>query len=408
MRRYAYMPAFAQNANRYAYIRPHGPGPVSVSDIIVGDARGETDRTRELDEDVRSLCWSGTSIIALVTNHLLGSIAIIPPRGKAQTIAIGRLSVESVDATPTGRLVYVASAYGVPPEIYTSKPGSPPRAITNENTTLRRYAYGRAEAITWTGRDGERSEGVVIHPPHERSGKRYPLLLWAHGGPEGESAGLGFNEEYPGGYDAGLIAAANGWYAFFPNYRGSNDFGNAHEHAVYRDPGVGPSSDIMAGLSLVEHRYPIDNRREAIGGHSYGGYLSAWIIGHTTRFRCAIVADAAVDFREAYDLSGSGNLSWARDSLGGTPASVPQIYRDGSPLTYVGAVRTPAIIITGLADETVPFTESWSYYHALRDRGVPARLVAIPHAHHTPSDPIQLEAYYLRMSRWLAAYLDPR
>jgi dipeptidyl aminopeptidase/acylaminoacyl peptidase len=392
IRQYAYLPTFAPSGNRYAYIRPHGPGPVSTSDIVVGDARGETDRTASLDRDVSAVLWRGSSIVALVQNHVLGSIALVPPTGAPRVLDLGRLSVESVDATATMRLAYVASSYGVPPEIYTSLPGTKPRAVTNENAALRRYDYGRAERVQWTAADGEVSEGVVIHPPHERPNVKYPLLLWLHGGPEGESAGLGFGQEYPGGYDAGIMAAANGWYAFFPNYRGSNDEGSAHEHGVYRDPGEGPMRDVMAGLAAVETRFPaIDTKHESVGGHSYGGYMTAWIIGHTTRFRSAIVADGA-------------NLSWTRDSFGGTPASTPQLYRDGSPITYANAVRTPTLIITGLADEVVPFSESWSYYHALRDRGVPVHLVAIPTAHHTPSDPVRLEAYYRRMSAWLAEH----
>jgi len=410
VRHYVYYPQFAPGSKTYAYVRPHGPGPVSVNDAIVVSPDGaETDRTQNLDRDVANIRWAGNTLVALAQDHLLSTIVLVPPAGAPQRVNVGRLNVEGVDADPRLRLAFVASAYGVPPELYVAvKPGATPRAITHENAALRRYDYGRAEPITWTASDGERSEGVVIHPPHERAGVKYPLLLWSHGGPEGEASGLGFGEEYGGGYDAGIMAAANGYYSFFPNYRGSNDFGNVHEHGVYRDPGAGPARDVLAGLSEVERRYPIDTRREAIGGHSYGGFMTAWIIGHDARWRCAIVADGAVDWRQAYDLSGTGNLSWTRDSLGGTPANpdAAPLYRDGSPITYVGAVRTPTLIITGLADETVPFSESWEYFHALRDRHVRARLVAIPTAHHTPSDPVRLAAYYRTMSDWLKSHVS--
>ncbi len=409
VQRYVYYPMFAASGGQYAYVRPHGPGPVSVNDAIVASPNGaETDRTQDFDSDVTAIHWGGDTLVALAQDHLRSTIVLLPPSGAPQRVDVGALSVEAVDADAHQRLAFVASAYGVPPELYViAAPSAAPRAITHENDALQRYDYGRAEGITWTGPDGERSEGVVIHPPHERSGVRYPLLLWSHGGPEGEASGLGFGQEYGGGYDAGVMAAANGWYSFFPNYRGSNDFGNAHEHGVYRDPGQGPARDVLAGLAEVERRYPVDTRREAIGGHSYGGFMTAWIIGHDARWKCAIVADGAVDWRQAYDLSGTGNLSWTRDSLGGTPASpdAASLYRTGSPISYVGAVRTPTLILTGLADETVPFSESWEYYHALRDRHVPVRLVAIPTAHHTPSDPVRLEAYYRTMSAWLVAHL---
>jgi dipeptidyl aminopeptidase/acylaminoacyl peptidase len=407
VRQYVYYPRFAPSGARYAYVRPHGPGPVSEDDAVIVSQTGESNRTGALDRDVLEIRWSGDTLVALVQDHVLGKIVIDSPAGM-QRFNAGRLSVESFDAAAGRRFAFVADAYGVPPELYVARGlHGTPHAITHENTALRHYDYGHADRIEWTASDGERSEGVVIVPPRARPGVRYPLLLWMHGGPEGESSGLGFNQQYPGGYDAGIPAAANGWYAFFPNYRGGNDFGNAHEHAIFRDPGEGPARDVLAGLAEVERRYPVDPKREAIGGHSYGGYMTAWIIGHDTRWKCAVVANGAVDLVAGYALSGDGNLSWQRDSLGGTPAQIPQLYHDGSPMTYADAVRTPTLIVTGLADDEAPFTESWEFFHALRDRHVPVRLVAIPTAFHTPADPVRLEAYYKTMFDWFAAHLEP-
>lgn len=410
VRQYAYFPTFAASGGRYAYVRPHGPGPVSVNDAVVGELGSgmESDATASLDRDVSGIRFAGDTLVALAQDRMLRALVVRSSGGALRKISAGGLSVESFDTNASGRVAFVASGYGIPPEVYvTTIEGGALRVLTHDNAALRRYDYGRAERIEWTASDGERSEGVVIHPPRERAGVRYPLLLWMHGGPEGESSGLGFGEEYGNGYDAGVLAAASGWYSFFPDYRGGNDFGNAHEHAVFGDPGVGPSRDVLAGLADVEQRFPVDPKREAIGGHSYGGFMTAWIIGHDTRFRCAVVADGAVDWREAYDLSGTGNLSWTRDSLGGTPAQIPQLYHDGSPISYVDAMHTPTLIITGIADDVVPFTESWELYHELRDRNVPVRLVAIPTAHHTPSDPVRLEAYYRVVFAWYAAHLRP-
>jgi dipeptidyl aminopeptidase/acylaminoacyl peptidase len=408
VRRYVYFPTFAPSGERYAYVRPHGPGPVSINDAVIADlaSGGERDATALLDRDVSGIRFAGSALVALAQDHLLRTLVVAAPGSGLRRLWAGGLSVESFDTNASGRVAFVASGYGIPPELYvmTIARGTL-RALTHENAVLRRYDYGRAERIEWTGPDGERSEGVVIHPPRERAGVRYPLLLWMHGGPEGEASGLGFGEEYDDGYDAGVLAAASGWYSFFPDYRGGNDFGNEHEHAIFGDPGAGPARDVMAGVADVEQRFPIDLKREAIGGHSYGGFMTAWIVGHETRFICAVVADGAVDWREAYDLSGAGNLSWTRDSLGGTPAQIPQLYHDGSPISYAGTMRTPMLIITGLADDVVPYTESWELYHALRDRNVSVRLVAIPTAVHTPSDPVRLEAYYRTVFAWYRAHV---
>ncbi len=409
-RQYAYEPLAAPRGNTYAYVRPHGPGPVTISDVVVGtlDSNEERDVTNDLDRDVSAPQWLGDSVLTVVADGAYDKMVVVPPTGAPRKLDVGALSVESAAGNAKGEIAFVATAYGKPPELYvTSAAGGSARAITHENAAMLRYDYGRAEHITWTGPDGEASDGVLVHPAGERPGAKYPLLLWSHGGPEGEFSGLGFGEEYAGGYDAGIMASANGWYSFFPNYRGSNNLGNAHEHGVYRDPGEGPSRDVLAGLAQVERTSPIDTSRECIGGHSYGGFMTAWIIGHDARWKCAIVADGAVDWHQAYELSGTGNLSWTRDSLGGTPVdpTAAPLYTTGSPITYAAAVKTPTLIITGLRDEVVPFTESWTYFHALRDRNVTAKLIAIPTAHHTPSDPVRLESYYRHMETWLREYL---
>jgi dipeptidyl aminopeptidase/acylaminoacyl peptidase len=167
-------------------------------------------------------------------------------------------------------------------------------------------------------------------------------------------------------------------------------------------------SDVMAGLAAVEARGAIDPTHECVGGHSYGGFMTGWIIGHDARWRCAVIGDGAVDWIETYDLSAVGNLAWARDSLGGSPwasAALLQRYREQSPITYATQVKTPTLLLTGLLDQTVPFTESWEYYHALQDIGTPVRLIAIPTAHHTPHDPVRLESYERHILDWLGAYV---
>ncbi len=408
LRQYVYAPAFAPDGRSYVYVRPHGPGPISAFEPVVADAAGGDGTPRgALDRDVQTLRWAGDTLVATATDHLQQAVYLIPPQGPARRVDLGQLSVGDVAAGPHGELAFAASGYDRPPELYVVRAaGAPPRAITADNAGLRRYAYGRAEALSWTAPDGEVSEGILVHPVGERPGATYPLVIWHHGGPE-SAVGLSYGEGTDEGMPFGALAAARGWYAFLPNYRGSDDRGSAHEHAIYRDPGTGPMSDTMAGLAAVEARAAVDRSRECVGGHSYGGYMSGWIVGHDSRWRCAVVADGALDFVEGYDLSATGNLAFIRDSLGGSPwdAGSAALYRDGSPLTYAGKVRTPTLILTGLADQVVPFTESFAFFHALRENGVPVRLVGIPTAHHTPSDPVRLDAYERTIFDWLAGYL---
>lgn len=411
LRRYVYEAAFAPDGASYAYVRPHGPGPISAMDAVVARPAGGdgTDRTAALDRDVQSLVWSGRTLVATVPDGLRRAIYRIPPQGPPRKVDLGELSVGDVGAGPHGELAFVASAYARPPEVYVVRaPGAPPRAVSADNAPLRRFAYGRAEALRWTAPDGQVSDGILVHPVGERPGRTYPLVIWHHGGPEFSST-LAFDEGSDDGAPFGALAAARGWYAFLPNYRGSDELGTAHEHAIYQDPGAGPMSDTMAGLAEVERRAQVDRARECVGGHSYGGYMTGWIVGHDSRWRCAVIADGSLDFVAAYDLSGTGNLAFTRDSLGGSPwrGEFAARYRDWSPLTYAPQVRTPTLLVTGLADDVVPYTESFDFYHALRDNGVPVRLVGIPTAHHVPSDPVRLESYQRTIWNWLAAHLRP-
>src|SRR5579875_2750952 len=409
-RRYVYEPAFAPSGGRFAYLRPHGPGPISTFEAIVATpANGDgVDRSAALDRDVASLHWSGDALFATITDGLRQAIVVIPPSGPPRRIDVGALSVNDVDAGPHGELAFVASTPTRAPELYVVRaPGAAPRALTSLNAALDRLRYGRVEPVRWTAPDGTISEGMLVHPLGERAGVKYPLLVWHHGGPEA-AVSLSYDEGTDEGEPIGQLAAARGWFTFLPNYRGSNDLGNAHEHAIFEDPGNGPMSDVMAGVATLEKRPAIDASRECVGGHSYGGYMTGWIIGHDARWRCAVIGDGAVDWLEEYDLSAAGNLAWARDSLGGSPwtsATMADRYRTDSPITYARNVRTPTLLLTGLQDATVPFTESWAFYHALRDRGVPVRLIAIPTAHHNPHDPVRLEAYERNVLDWIARYV---
>ncbi len=409
-RRYVYDPVFAPRGDRYAYLKPHGPGPISVLDAFVASRAGDdgTDRTPSFDRDLYTLRWSGDALIATAADGMQQAIVRIPPSGQAQRINAGGLSVDDVDAARNGTIAFVGSSPTHPQEVYVlTRANARPRAITQANAALRRLAFGRVETVRWTAPDGMVSEGLLVHPVHERAGVKYPLLIWQHGGPEA-AVNTAFTEGTDESWPIGQLAAAHGWYAFLPNYRGSDDLGTAHEHAIFADPNVGPMSDVIAGVSAVEKRGAVDTSRECIGGHSYGGDMTAWIIGHDTRWRCAVLGDAAVDWLEAYDLSGNGNLAWTRDSLGGSPwqsAAMMQRYREDSPITYATQVRTPTLILTGLADQVVPFSESWAFYHALRENDVPVHLIGIPTAHHTPRDPVRLESYEQHILDWLDQHL---
>jgi dipeptidyl aminopeptidase/acylaminoacyl peptidase len=294
----------------------------------------------------------------------------------------------------------VASRNDLPAEVYvTSIHGSAPTRLTFANRYFERFSFGHSEEITWTAPDGERSDGLLTYPVGFVAGKKYPLVLRIHGGPEASTSR---------GFDVlRQLFAARGYLVFQPNYRGSDNLGSAHEHAIFRDPGVGPGDDVMAGIRAIEKMGIVDTSRVAVTGHSYGGYMTTWLIGHEHIWKAAVVGDGMVDWLQEYNDSAAGNMAWTRDSLGGTPmdAASADLYRSGSPITYAAQITTPTLIISGTADQTVPATESYELYHALHDRGIPVRFVAIPQAHHFPSDPVHIEGYDRVTLDWVDRYL---
>jgi dipeptidyl aminopeptidase/acylaminoacyl peptidase len=276
--------------------------------------------------------------------------------------------------------------------------------LTDFNRSFESYAFPRSLEMNWHAPDRQVNDGILTYPNGYHAGTRYPLVVYSHGGPEAAST------EH---FDADEIGplrhlfAARGYLVFEPNYRGSDNLGNAHMHAIYRDPGNGPDRDVIAGIRTLEKEGIVDSSRIAAVGHSYGGYMTAWLISHQHFWRCAVVADGALDWTQEYELSGAGNLAWTRDSLGGSPwdKASAELYRTGSPITYAGEIVTPTLILSGTDDATVPITESFALYHALAGKHVPVKFIGIPGAHHSPQDPVHRELYYGAIVEWVAAHL---
>ncbi len=407
---YEYTPRFAPRGDAIAYLYPHGPGPVSDMDIFVGSPAGGTARdvSADLDRDLLpDFAWlpDGRTVVVMADDHVGVKLYVQPLHGRGHALNLDGLDALHVTASPQGALAVVADSATQAPELYLLRiVDSRPVRLTDFNHGFDAYAYPRSVEVKWHAPDGQMDDGILTYPIHYTTGKKYPLVVWDHGGPEASSSeGFDTNEIGP----LRDLFAADGYLVFEPNYRGSDNLGNAHEHAIYRDPGNGPDSDVISGIRMVEKQGIVDESRIAAVGHSYGGYMTGWLISHQHFWRCAVVADGAVDWTEEYELSAAGNLAWTRDSLGGSPwdKGSAALYRSGSPITYAGQITTPTLILSGTDDTTVPITESFALYHALASRHVPVKFIGIPGAHHSPQDPVHRELYYRAINRWVVKYL---
>jgi dipeptidyl aminopeptidase/acylaminoacyl peptidase len=400
---YEYQPVYAWRGDNIAYLYPHGPGPVSVLDVFVASKSANKDTTAELDRDVTLAGWLPDDRLLMMASDGPRTVLYVKSleAAKATRIELGALNPSEFSIARTGAIAFVASATNKPSEVYIlSSPGAAPRRLTDFNSPIEALDFGKSVEVRSISPDGSlKGDGILTYPVGYTAGKKYPLVLRIHGGPEAFTS-LAFEP-------LRQLFAARGYLVYEPNYRGSDNLGSAYEHAIFGDPGVGPGKDVMAGVASLEKMGIVDTSHEAVTGHSYGGYMTTWLIGHWHHWRSAVVGDGMVDWIEEYDLSGTGNLAWARDSLGGSPwdPKVAPLYRSGSPITYVHDITTPTLIISGTADDQVPVSESYELYHALHDQGVPVRFVAIPTAKHHPSDPVRLEGYDRVTLDWVDQYM---
>ena len=201
------------------------------------------------------------------------------------------------------------------------------------------------------------------------------------------------------------MIASRGYVVLQPNYRGSDNLGNAYMTAIVGNTVAGPSADILAGLSALERLGGVDGSRVAVCGWSYGGELTSWLIGHDHRWRAAVSGAAVNSEFDEYNLSTSNVQD--RYPLGTSPYTDDgqRIYRDNSPITYYAQITTPTLIWGTTLDPVVPITQSYALYHALHDNHVPVRFAVFPAATHGPADPRQTAELTTLWLDWLDAHL---
>ena len=200
---------------------------------------------------------------------------------------------------------------------------------------------------TWKSENGQSVEGVLIFPPGKRDAKHLRMLTFIHGGPE-DADGNRFGADW---YDWATYAASQGWLVFRPNYRGSTGYGDAFMLSIEPHLVSRPGRDILAGVdALVKDGYA-DPDHLAIGGYSYGGYMTNWLITQTTRFKSAVTGAGAVEHAANW---GNDDLTWD-DAwyLGGPPWHDPALYQQEAALFQFDKVKTPVHLVQGGADVRV-------------------------------------------------------
>jgi dipeptidyl aminopeptidase/acylaminoacyl peptidase len=271
--------------------------------------------------------------------------------------------------------------------------------LTDHNPQVRNFQLGRSEEVHWTSTDGMPMDGVLIYPVGYRAGQRYPMVAEIHGGPAGA-----WNEGFPGNWgNAGHVMAGEGWAVFYPNPRGSSGYGEPFLRANIKDWGAGDYRDIQTGIDALVARGIADSTRLGQSGWSYGGYMTAWTLTQTNRFKAVVIGAGLTDM---YSMYGTNDLPKTLDGyFGAEPWNDTTEYRKRSAMTYIKNARTPTLILHGQADQRVPIGQSQELYLALKRRGVPVQLVFYPREPHGLQEPRHQLDKMRRERDWLARYV---
>jgi len=382
-----------------------------VTRLYVMDLDGGNKRvlTSDLDRSVSSPVWStdGNGIYFQYDSEGNSKIAFMDLDGDVETLAhnVGGTAYGrpygggSFSVANDGRFAFNQTRPEYPGELAVGfRGGSEPRRITNLNgDLLAGKRLGQVEEIWWESSFDQRSiQGWIVKPPDFNPDRRYPLILEIHGGPV-SNYGDRFSAEMQ-------LLASSGYVVLYSNPRGSTSYGEEFGDLLYHNYPGNDYDDLMSGVDAVIDLGYIDEDNLFVTGGSAGGIMSAWIIGKTDRFRAAAAQKPVVNWYSKV-LTADNWYGYFNSRYEGLPWEDPENYLKFSPISLVGNVTTPTLIITGEEDLRTPLSESYQLFHALKLRKIDTAVVRLPGASHDMSRrPSQLIAKVANIVAWFDRY----
>jgi len=291
-------------------------------------------------------------------------------------VTSGPRGIHAFDVSESsGKMVYLANDFQHLDDLYISNlDGSGERQLTHVNSDLwAQLELQPVERLEYKSTDGWPVEGFFVKPLGWQAGKKYPMVLVIHGGPEG-MFGVDWYHEFQ-------VYAAKGWAVFFCNPRGSTGYGEKFERGEINNWGGMDYQDIMAGVDAALKQYPwVDANDLGVTGGSYGGYMTNWIVSHTNRFKAAVTLRSISNF---ISDEGTRDGSYGHEEyFQGIVFDDFNKYWDASPLKYVRNVHTPTLILHSDNDFRVPIEQGEQWFRALQHYGVPSEIVFFPRENH--------------------------
>jgi dipeptidyl aminopeptidase/acylaminoacyl peptidase len=397
-------PAWSPDGRQIAFLRGDDPrySAYNLNKLAVVPAEGGPANilTGALDRGASGpLTWTpeGKSLLFVVTDDRATYVGRVPAAGgPVEALTTGRRTVGNVMLGPDGALTLLTGTATEIAEVHALEADGKLRRLSHQNDALfAELRLATTEDFTSKSKDGTVVNGLLVKPAAYEAGKRYPLLLRIHGGPNGQ-------DEHSFSFDRELFAA-NGYVVLAVNYRGSSGRGTAFQKAIYGDWGHKEVTDLLGAVDRAVATGVADPDRLGIGGWSYGGILTDYTIATDTRFKAAICGAGS-----ALQLSMYGSDQYIRQYE--TEIGVPWKAQDkwiriSYPFFKADRIRTPTLFMGGEKDFNVPIVGGEQMYQALKSLGVATQLVIYPGQFHGITTPSYVRDRYERYLAWYGRYL---
>jgi dipeptidyl aminopeptidase/acylaminoacyl peptidase len=396
-------PSWSLDGHWLAYVTAGDPRLIyySVHQLAVVPASGGPPRmvAPTLDRNVSLPRWShdGLSLYALVEDDGSSRLTRFDvQKGATSVVLAGRRSTTAFDLGSHDEVVVLDSTPMEPSEVYVVADGRR-HAVSHQNAWLARIDLGDVDEITWSSTDGTIIHGLLTKPPGYQPGRPYTTIFHLHGGPTSQfENAFDFEQQ---------LLAAQGYLVVAPNPRGSAGRGEEYAAAIYADWGNKDVADVLAAADMLVARGLADPGRLGIGGWSYGGMLTNYVITRDWRFRAAISGAAVGNMLAAY-----GTDMYVREYEAeiGTPWQNPALWVKLSfPFMEADRIRTPTLFLCGSLDFSVPALHSEQLYQALRSLGRDTELVVYPGQSHSFVRPSFIRDRLIRSMDWYRQHLAP-
>ncbi len=382
----------AYSSNRLAFVPATGGALHPVSDAL---DRAVVDY---------ALTPDGKAVDALIEDDRQMYPMRLPLDGSAPVRLFSEPGVVTEIASAGGHTAVLVANDRAAPEVHALEQGKARKLSHHNDALLAELELGSVEDVTFKSRDGTEVHGLITKPPGYVAGHKYPMILWIHGGPNGQDDHSLLFDGYPLALERQLFAA-QGYVALAVNYRGSSGRGGAYQQAILADWGHKEVEDLLAGVDHLVASGIADPARLGIGGWSYGGILTDYTIASDRRFKAAISGAGSANQLSLY---GSDEYIFQENNELGPPWKNQALWLKVSyPFFHADRITTPTLFMGGQRDFNVPVTGGEQMYMALRTLGIPTRLVVYPDQYHILTRPSYIKDRADRFLSWYAQYLKP-